>query len=219
MKLLSLAALAGALALAGAANASVVFSEDFNAAGFEGASLGLNPAEQFSDRWVHVDYTRINEFNGWDFSDDGAYYVRNTDDRSQGAVLLNENGGIALQLLNGLVAGQTYTVSLLLNGDNRPGGTYNLQADLNGANVFSQFGTDLAAGANPGLLVDFVFTAAAGANTLRFYQTGSSGEASPIIDNVTVSSAAVPEPATWGLMILGFGGAGALLRRRRAALA
>jgi hypothetical protein len=29
----------------------------------------------------------------------------------------------------------------------------------------------------------------------------------------------VPEPATWGLMIMGFGGAGALLRRRRAASA
>lgn len=30
---------------------------------------------------------------------------------------------------------------------------------------------------------------------------------------------AVPEPATWGLMIIGFGGVGAVLRRRRAAVA
>lgn len=30
-----------------------------------------------------------------------------------------------------------------------------------------------------------------------------------------VAGDAVPEPATWGLMILGFGGAGAMLRRRR----
>jgi hypothetical protein len=30
-----------------------------------------------------------------------------------------------------------------------------------------------------------------------------------------VSVAAVPEPATWGLMIVGFGGLGAVLRRRR----
>ena len=28
-------------------------------------------------------------------------------------------------------------------------------------------------------------------------------------------TAGVPEPATWALMILGFGGVGALLRRRR----
>jgi hypothetical protein len=27
--------------------------------------------------------------------------------------------------------------------------------------------------------------------------------------------AAVPEPATWGLMLLGFGGMGMMLRRRR----
>jgi hypothetical protein len=32
-------------------------------------------------------------------------------------------------------------------------------------------------------------------------------------------AAAVPEPATWGLMIMGFGGAGALLRGRRRAIA
>jgi hypothetical protein len=28
-------------------------------------------------------------------------------------------------------------------------------------------------------------------------------------------SAAIPEPATWGLMIMGFGGMGAVLRNRR----
>ena len=33
------------------------------------------------------------------------------------------------------------------------------------------------------------------------------------------ASTAVPEPATWALMILGFGGAGAMLRRRRAVTA
>ena len=35
----------------------------------------------------------------------------------------------------------------------------------------------------------------------------------------TVLGGAVPEPATWAMMILGFGGAGVALRRRRAALA
>jgi hypothetical protein len=29
----------------------------------------------------------------------------------------------------------------------------------------------------------------------------------------------IPEPGTWALMILGFGGSGAMLRRRRHALA
>jgi hypothetical protein len=36
---------------------------------------------------------------------------------------------------------------------------------------------------------------------------------------VTDVTGGIPEPSTWGLMILGFGGLGALLRRRRAELA
>jgi hypothetical protein len=35
----------------------------------------------------------------------------------------------------------------------------------------------------------------------------------------TSPAGAAPEPATWAIMLLGFGGAGAMLRRRRAALA
>lgn len=43
---------------------------------------------------------------------------------------------------------------------------------------------------------------------------GDPGYASQLLlDNITT---AVPEPATWGLMILGFAGAGAMLRRRAA---
>ncbi|ODT89320.1 PEPxxWA-CTERM sorting domain-containing protein [Phenylobacterium sp. SCN 70-31] len=38
-----------------------------------------------------------------------------------------------------------------------------------------------------------------------------------IIDNITFDtlSAAIPEPSAWGMMILGFGGVGGILRRRR----
>jgi hypothetical protein len=40
------------------------------------------------------------------------------------------------------------------------------------------------------------------------------------LDDISLSTAApgVPEPATWALMIMGFGSAGAMLRRRRMAL-
>jgi hypothetical protein len=225
MNLLKTAIAAGALAvaMAGTANAATIFSETFNSAAFFGASLGLNAVEQFSDRWTNADYTVINNVNGWTFGG-SAYGVRNTDDLSDGAVLLNETSGIALHLLSGLTAGQTYNVSFLVSGDNRPGSAYVLKADVNGGSTFTYNGVDLARGTNPGTTVNFSFVAAEGANTLNFYQA-SATEASPIIDNVTVSTvsstptAAVPEPATWGLMILGLGGAGAMLRRRRAALA
>ncbi|OHB27621.1 MAG: hypothetical protein A2790_16475 [Phenylobacterium sp. RIFCSPHIGHO2_01_FULL_69_31] len=40
-----------------------------------------------------------------------------------------------------------------------------------------------------------------------------------LVDRVYVTTAAVPEPTTWALMIMGFGGAGAMIRRRRLAAA
>ena len=47
------------------------------------------------------------------------------------------------------------------------------------------------------------------------YTPGSSGWGQA--DNITLAAVAgaVPEPATWAMMILGFGGVGATLRRRR----
>lgn len=46
---------------------------------------------------------------------------------------------------------------------------------------------------------------------MPLYEQGAAGVPAP--------GAAVPEPGAWALMILGFGGAGAMLRRRRTALA
>ncbi|MGL6042555.1 MAG: PEPxxWA-CTERM sorting domain-containing protein, partial [Sandaracinobacteroides sp.] len=43
----------------------------------------------------------------------------------------------------------------------------------------------------------------------------TAGPSGIALDNVTVTSN-VPEPATWGMMILGFGLVGATMRRRRA---
>ena len=49
--------------------------------------------------------------------------------------------------------------------------------------------------------------------SVTFSSTGIAFE----LDNIAVG--VVPEPATWAFMIMGFGGAGAMLRRRRAAIA
>jgi hypothetical protein len=45
------------------------------------------------------------------------------------------------------------------------------------------------------------------------YTPGSAGWGQA--DNITVAAVAAPEPGAWALMILGFGGVGATLRRRR----
>ena len=205
----------GLLAAAGPVGAATVFSEDFNAGGFQG---GLQLPNNTSDRWAGTDYYRLNNFNGWTFTGD-VFFARNRADYSDGAVLLNERSGpstSASRTLTGLTGGQTYTVSFLFNGDNTPvGGGYSVLADVNAGSVSSFSGTVQAPGTNPGTLASFNFVAVSGSNVLRFRQT-SSFDASPIIDNITVSTAAVPEPGTWALMIVGFGGAGAMLRRRRA---
>lgn len=51
--------------------------------------------------------------------------------------------------------------------------------------------------------------------SIDFNSTGYSFE----VDNFAGGVGGVPEPATWAFMIMGFGGAGAMLRRRRAAAA
>ena len=57
---------------------------------------------------------------------------------------------------------------------------------------------------------------AAGVHTITVHGSVLSGPAS-YTGTLDVGSAAVPEPASWALMISGFGGMGAMLRRRRQA--
>ena len=53
-------------------------------------------------------------------------------------------------------------------------------------------------------------------NKVEFFSAGNSFEFDAIAG--ALRGGAVPEPATWAMMILGFGAVGAILRRRRAAL-
>ena len=55
---------------------------------------------------------------------------------------------------------------------------------------------------------DSYYQSPTGNNPVRFY--------ADFVTIRAVTEAAVPEPATWSLMLMGFGGLGAVLRRRRA---
>lgn len=68
---------------------------------------------------------------------------------------------------------------------------------------WTTFGAKTLAGQN---IDKLSITLAAGSSPSEFRQA---------IDNVTLGPSAVPEPSTWAMMILGFGLAGAVLRRRR----
>jgi hypothetical protein len=53
-----------------------------------------------------------------------------------------------------------------------------------------------------------------GSNTLKFVGQVDTGDQTAFLENVSIS-AAVPEPSTWAMMLLGFLGLGFLAHRRR----
>ncbi len=68
-------------------------------------------------------------------------------------------------------------------------------------------GSNLAVAA--GDILSFRFSKAIG------QEFGSLAGIGAVVDFTPAATAAVPEPATWGMMILGFGAIGAATRRRR----
>ena len=63
----------------------------------------------------------------------------------------------------------------------------------------------------------FAFLGTGNTESIRLTATNG-GNAGVFFDNISVSTAAVPEPAAWAMMITGFGIVGSLLRRRRIAV-
>jgi hypothetical protein len=211
----------GALSLTMQAGASIVYSENFNDADFKGSLLDLSrdPVGNVSERWGQDSaYYNINNANGWAFSG-GAYLAQRPSNGDQ-AVLLNENGGIA-NTVAGLSPNAFYTLSFNYSGDNRPGMTYGLSVDANAGTVVSLSGLSWTSVTPAGHLETVQVQADALGNVaLKFYQTTPGGsQASPIIDDVTLST--VPEPTTMiagALLLLPFGASTLrVLRKHRTA--
>lgn len=122
----------------------------------------------------------------------------------------------------------TDTFSLLVNGVEVLRGAYDLGGGGDNITFLAPSGAQIAvhSGQNIGdggtVDVTTALTLAAGANTLTFrYATRvpqSPEDEFWAVGAVTVNGAAagasVPEPSAWALMLLGFGGMGAALRRR-----
>ncbi len=83
------------------------------------------------------------------------------------------------------------------------------QASLSGADIFGAV-TSATGDQSFGRRVSYDFGANR-VNKIEFISTGNSFE----FDSLAGIQASVPEPATWGMMIMGFGGIGAMIRRRR----
>jgi hypothetical protein len=137
------------------------------------------------------------------------------------------------ETVTGLGGTLTNSYTETSNGGTLPLGNFQLNT-LPGGNVSSTVSSAL----NSGLFAGFEtagagtlsYTSAFGPNFTSSITPGAPGElvsgtgslvsgSFSVTYDYTAAAGGVPEPATWALMILGFGGAGAMLRGRRRALA
>lgn len=122
----------------------------------------------------------------------------------------NDVGGSISIALNGLTAGQEYSVSFDLAA--RPyGGADPLTVSAgNSSGMFTITNTAWSTHS-----IDFM-APESGTADLKFLGSTLDGDSSVGLDAVSI--AAVPEPATWAMMLLGFGMIGFASRRRQRAV-
>lgn len=197
-----------ALANVGTARAAIVADGGFEAQGiasgteacrFSQPSCGNGP-------WFGTGVSGINLDNGQNFAGvtpDGHYY---------GFLQSNNGSTSTLSQTVSLNAG-TYVVSWLAGGRLNYSGAVNYTVSL-GNQIFSGGLTQHQAFTPTNATV----TLGAGTYDLTFTAHTANGDNSALIDKVSIT-AAVPEPAMWGLMIGGFGLTGTAMRRSRKATA
>jgi len=188
--------LAGLVAGASTAQAAVVFSDDFNA-----DTLGLNYTG-FVNGWTVSDGTVDLIGTGFfDLHPGNGNYVDLDGSTS--------NAGVLTQSLS-LTAGVTYTASFSLGGSNR--------GDTNLVDVM--FGTSLSnftlLSADPLATQSISFTPGSDGTYTLSFSNGGGDNLGAILDNVMVSTPAIPEPETYALMLAGLGLMAAVARRRKA---
>jgi hypothetical protein len=126
----------------------------------------------------------------------------------------------------GTTAGDIYQLSFGYTGENCPGCSTVFTVNLG---AFSQDFTIVADDSGffrkaftVATLDPYVATGASTTLSFVLKSTTNIGNNDPIFDRVILerigTTDGVPEPATWALMLLGFGSAGAMLRRRRGAM-
>jgi len=195
--------LAAALTAAGGAQAATNLVQN---GGFEQA----DPSPWVAANWV---LTEGRTHSGERAMSTGCVGANCVDPDAEGAASLS-------QVIGGLTVGQVYTLSFFFTPSSGESGT----TTPNALRVFwgDDLVTDLMNVPDVGYgLYSFDITATAAAQTLHFL--GRNDPANQFLDDVSLvareAASAAPEPASWALMLLGFGGMGAALRRRRMAAA
>jgi hypothetical protein len=113
--------------------------------------------------------------------------------------------------------GQTYRLSFWLgnaDGNNNYTLPSTIAVKIDGLDLKSFTNADITPNHIDWRLVSFTFRADRDQTRVTFFNNTPRGDAEGGLDDVSLT--AVPEPASWALMIGGFGLAGATLRRRKA---
>ncbi|CAN5288021.1 hypothetical protein BH11PSE5_BH11PSE5_10700 [soil metagenome] len=216
-KLLAIAAASAAIALSAApANAADVFTASFEAPALGNggyAYQGTAPGPFGGSPTVPTNNFGIANvfFNGASGiqANNSAWHFASAPDGTQTAFIQSYNGtGGSISFdLSGLTAGKEYfiTFAAAARPDNDGGNALTLTGPGGLSTAFSF--TNTAWG-----YYQASFFATSGTNTLTLTGASASGDRATGIDAFTV---AVPEPATWAMMLLGFGMMGYSLRRRK----
>jgi len=227
----SILTIAIAVAALGGAAQATTYSSDTNLADFASASSNFATISNASavDGGFNSDYatlaSALRVYDGGSLSGLSAAnnWILATFDTAQSSIRVFPN----IDHLGSQYDGYQYTIegsndlsnwtflfdALTVSGSNEPFtlGTFSGTAPTNVNNVV--LGAN-GPGGPVGYIADFTF-----GNAYRYYAFGAStvaiaqGNADQELSGVI--SLGAPEPATWGLMLLGFGGLGAALRGRR----
>ncbi len=188
-----------------------------NAAAFTNGSfeMGLPSVGSFTT----VGAVNSTAITGWTVASGSVDYIGTYWNAHSGRRSIDMSGNTAatLQQTFDTVAGTTYNLSFWLGGN--PAGPPPIKALTVTAGPTTQSFTYDVTGAPPlpgmnWVRRGFSFTAAGSSTTLSFV-SGTQGFFGPALDSVRVQ--AVPEPATWAMMIFGFGAIGTAMRRRNLA--
>ncbi len=130
-------------------------------------------------------------------------------------------GGAVSQTISGLTAGDKYVVSFDYAGAQQQGfsgaTTEGWQVSLGSQTQETALLSNVSQGFTGWKADSLTFTATSASEVLSFLAEGTGGSGLPpfaLLDGVSISSG-VPEPATWAMMLVGFGALGTAIRSRR----
>ena len=204
-----LVAMAATVMMSSAANASLLVNGSFEQGTPQPGSGGFDTLGSGS-----------NAVTGWTVSSGSVDWINGYWQAQDGTHSIDLAGNVpgAIEQTFETVVGGVYSVNYWLSGNPDGGsvGKDGVVAAINGAIVDASSSiTGIKGPSHENMeysLKNFTFTASGTSTTLRFSSAENAGAFGAVLDNVSVS--AVPEPATWAMMLVGFGVVGASMRRR-----